>query len=266
MNMPDELLPVIEWWEKDGKKHLAIGGCILLAGLAGWGFNAWRQSRAEAAAAALAGQVSGVEALEEAAAAYGGGKSGPALRLKLAAAYLARRDEGDAQKALEIYNSLEGAEPAGYEGVAKAGKAESLEALEDWKAAGEAYKSFIDSAKGNSTLLTAAKLGLARCQARNGDKKTAIEGLEALKKTLAEDAPEKAGIDATIDTIKRWTKREPAPAAEAKPAAPEIKEPAAETKPAAPAAETKPAAPAAETKPAAPAAEAKPAAPAPAKK
>ena len=52
MNMPDELLPVIEWWEKDGKKHLAIGGCILLAGLAGWGFNAWRQSRTEAAAAA----------------------------------------------------------------------------------------------------------------------------------------------------------------------------------------------------------------------
>lgn len=272
MNIPDELLPVIEWWEKDGKKHLAIAGVAGVAALACWGWMEHRKSRRAEAQAILA-TATDADTLEAAVKAHGGGECGDALRRKLASAYLARGDEGDAEKALALYE--------GDDGSALCGRARCLEALERWPEAVAAYKAALAALDAKSYLAPGARLGLARATSQAEGRQAAIAQLEEYKKSLPEDSDEIAAIDATIDLIKRWTKREPVapppPAPEAKPAdeaakaeapkaealkveAPKTEAPKSSAAPATPAA--KPATPAA--KPAAPAA-AKPAAPAKAK-
>ena len=42
MTIPEELLPVVEWWEKDGKKTLAV---LALAGIAAGGYFGWKAWR-----------------------------------------------------------------------------------------------------------------------------------------------------------------------------------------------------------------------------
>ncbi len=84
MTIPEELLPVIEWWEKDGKQTLAIvaAAAVVVAGY--YGIKSWRQSQREAAGSALMEVAMGgdsVESLEGAVAAYGSSESGPALKL-----------------------------------------------------------------------------------------------------------------------------------------------------------------------------------------
>ena len=65
-----------------------------------------------------------------------------------------------------------------------------------------------------------AKLGAARCQAQVEGRDKALAALEELKKAYADESSV-ARIDATIDVVKRWEKREkiapPAPMALAVP-------------------------------------------------
>ena len=71
MTIPEELLPVVEWWEKDGKKTLAV---LALAGIAAggyFGWKAWREHRCDAAGEALLSAYT-TDELEEAVKSYGG--------------------------------------------------------------------------------------------------------------------------------------------------------------------------------------------------
>lgn len=238
MNIPDELLPVIEWWERSGKTHLAYVAVAGVAALAAWGYMAHRASgRAEAAAALVAS--ADVETLEAAVARHGGTPSTDALKLKLAAAYLMRADEGDAGKALAIYDEAlaSGNPAAAFDGVALAGRANSLEALERWPEAVEAYKKALDTLGDSSFLKASLRLGLARATAQAAGKEAAMAMLEEFKKNAVENKEDTASIDATIDLVKRWSKREPAaiPSSSATPA-PAVPEAAsAEPAPATPA-------------------------------
>ncbi len=242
MNIPEELLPVVEWWEKDGKKTLAIVGVAGVVALAIWAFNARRERAKDAAADALAASVSASRqvhldpqgaAAQQAIAdlvqqldAHGDSATGPLMKLVLAADYCARRGEGDLENALEIYEALvvPGATPDAYADIPFVGKAECLEALGRFDEARAAFEGFEESHP-LSTLKAAAKLGVARCLAQSGDKVGAIAHLEALKASATDD--EKPAIEMTLQLVKRWvpaSSRRPAPPPPAAPAAEEASE------------------------------------------
>lgn len=241
-NIPEELLPVIEWWERHGKNALVVVG-VSAACVAGYyGVKNWRESRRIAAADALFSAYS-VQDLEGAVAKFGDTKSGPALRQRLAQKYF---DDGNYQLALEAYEALDGKAPEGFEDVPVVGKAACLEALGQFEKACDAYRAFAES-KPKSLYALTAKLGLARTLAAQGRRDEAVKGLEAAKAEVADDEVAKSRVEATLDLVKRWEKREPLPEAVEAPAAPE----AAAAAPEAPKADGQPAeAPKAEAKPA----------------
>jgi len=271
-----ELLPLWDWWVKEGKSTvtmLIIAGAVVAAF---YGVRGYLRSREAAANAALVNAYS-ADDLEAAVSSYGSSKVGPALKLRLAKAYY---DAERYQDALETYEGLvaKADKMPALVDIAEIGRAYALEGLAKYKEAGEAYAAFAnDAAKTNSYLALTAKLGSARCTALAGDKDGAVKALDALKAALKDDKIAETRIERLTDAIKRYEPgrsprslfdaadaAEKALATEAKPAAPAAPAPAA--KPAAPAPAAKPAAPAPAAKPAAPAPAAKPAAPAPAAK
>ena len=263
-----ELLPLWDWWVKEGRSTLMM---LVIAGAAVaafYGVRGYMRSRDAAANAALVSAYT-TEDLEAAVSNYGSSKVGPAIKLRLAKSYY---DAERYQDALETYDALAakaGDIPA-FADMVEIGRAYSLEGLKKYDEARACYAAFAkDESKTNSYLALSAKLGDARCQALAGDKDGAVKALDALKATLKDDKLAEVRVERLTDAIKRYepgraprslfdaadaaekaieSEKKPAPAA--KPAAPAAKPAAPAAKPAAPAA--KPAAPVA--KPAAPAA------------
>ena len=203
MNIPEELLPVVEWWEKDGKQTVAI---LLVAGLAVagyYGVKGWRENRRLAASDALMTAYT-AEELEEAVANYGSADSGAALKMRLAKKYF---DTERYQEALDAYKALEKSAPDGFEDVPAVGAAQCLEALGRFGEAAKAYDDFVEK-KPKSFLALTAQLGSARSLAASGDKAKALERLEALKKDLEGDDAASSRVESTIALVKRWEKRE----------------------------------------------------------
>ena len=203
MNIPEELVPVVEWWEKDGKQTVAI---LAVAGIAvaGWyGWKGWSESREARASEALL-TAAQAEDLESAVANYGGTKAGPALRMRLAKRYF---DSERYEEALAEYEKLDGSAPEGFDDVPSVGRAECLEALGRTEEALKSYDAFAE-AKPKSFLALTAKIGAARCVAQLGDKTKALERLAAAKAELAGDDTSKALVESAEALVKRWEKRE----------------------------------------------------------
>ncbi len=272
-----ELLPVWDWWVKEGKSTLTM---LLIAGIVVAGFYAgrnWLRGRDAAANQALVNAFA-TDELESAVSDYGSTKVGPALRMRLAKSYY---DAERYQDALDVYDSLiaKSDKNAAFADVAVVGRAYALEGLKKFKEAQETFDGFA-KAHTNSYLLLTAQLGVIRCKALQGDKDGAAKDFDALKaKTTDELAKDR--IERMADAVKRHDPKRAARSlfdaanaaaaavdAEKKPEAPKAAEKKAEAPKAPKAAEKKaeaPKAPAtkpAEKKPEAP----KPAAPAPAKK
>ena len=223
---------------------------LLAAGLVVGGYYGVKKYVADrrAAASEAVANAYTTEELEDAVAKFKNAKVGGVLNLRLAKSYF---DAGSYESALDIYTSLEGKAPEGFEGVPAVGKAQCLEALGKFDEALAAYDAFA-AADPKSFLALTAKLGAARCVAQAGDRAKATERLEALKATVGDDELAKSRIDTTIELVKRYEKRaerslfEAADAAQkqleaevpkaedAKPEAPKAEEP---TKPEAPKAE-----------------------------
>ena len=198
-----ELLPIVEWWEKEGKSTVAVvailGACFL-----GWNmYKSYRQSQADAQSKALA-QYFTVGELEEAVVKFKGGESENLLKVNLAKEYFkAERYE----EALAVYTELDGAATEGLEGIGAIGRAYALEALEKYDEALAAFKDFQQKYPGNYLELT-AKLGEARVICEKGDKESAAEMLKALKKRYKDDEVSEMRIEAAIDFVKRYVKRQ----------------------------------------------------------
>ncbi len=212
MTIPEELLPVIEWWEKDGKKTLAIAAAAVVVVAGYYGVKNWRESRRVAAGSALMNVSMGgdsVEELEAAVASYGSSKSGAALKLRLAKAYYdaGRFDERNYHNALEIFAQLAGNAPKGFEEVPALGTAACLEGLGKADEAIKAYSDFV-AAYPASSYAVLAKIGAARCTALAGDKAKALADLAALKDALKDDDASLALVETAEDVVKRWEKRE----------------------------------------------------------
>ena len=217
MKESEELLPLIEWWEKDGKQTvtwLVIAGAIV-GGI--YGFKAWRQNQREKASDALLTSVT-VEDLETAQTSFGNAKVGPAIRLRLAKAYF---DDEKYDEALGLYEQLIGQAPDGFEDVPEVGVAQCLEAKGDFAAAAAKYDAFSE-AKPKSYLVSAAQMGAARAYAQAGDKEKALARLAAMKTAYADDEAVLAQVKSCEELVQRWEKPAPAPEAPKE-------EPAAET-------------------------------------
>ncbi len=260
-----ELLPVWDWWVKEGKSTLTM---LLIAGIVVAGFYAgrnWLRGRDAAANQALVNAFA-TDELEAAVSDYGSTKVGPALRMRLAKSYY---DAERYQDALDVYDALiaKAGKNAAFADIAVVGRAYALEGLSKFKEAQETFDGFV-KAHTNSYLLLTAQLGAIRCKALQGDKDGAAKDFDALKaKTTDELAKDR--IERMADAVKRHDPKRAArslfDAANAAAAAvdaekkPEAAPKAAEKKAEAPKAS---AAKPAEKKPEAP----KPAAPVPAKK
>ncbi len=231
MNIPQELEPVIEWWQKDGKKAVAIAavGAIIALGIYGWNAKQVKfESEASDIAYRAAFQGMGVEELEGAADSYASSKAASVIKLFLAKAYANRGEAGDLEKSVRVYEGLinDGAAPEAFAGVAEIGLASCYESLGRWADA----KKLFDACATNASSYIAfdAKLGAARCVSGLEGSEKSVAQLEALKKEVEGDFNATSKINAAIDAVKRWVKREapapaPAPAAvEAKPADPEF--------------------------------------------
>ena len=255
-----ELLPVWDWWVKEGKSTLLMLAVAALVVAGFYGVRNWLATRDAAANNALVNAYN-TDELESAVSSYGSTKVGPALRLRLAKSYY---DAERYQDALDVYDAVaaKASSNAAFADIAVIGRAYALEGLAKFKEAREAYDAYAQ-ANTNSYLLLTAQLGAARCKALEGDKDGAAKDFEALK-AAAKDDFAKNRIERMADAVKRHDPKRAARSLfdAANAAATAV---AAEKKPEAPAAPAQPAAPAApEAKPApaAPATPAKPAAPA----
>lgn len=212
MNIPEELIPVIDWWQKDGKKTVAILAC---AGLVALGVYLWiaREKRLDVEASSFAyGAGMTVEQLKTAAAEYADRDVAGVIKLRLAKAYA---EAGDFTAALDVYTALaaEKSVPVAFAFAPEFGIASCQESLGNWSEARKVYDSIVAEAKADMPVVFDAKLGSARCLAFSGDRDGAVKGLEALKAACVADTAAVETIDETIDAVKRWQKRAaPAPA------------------------------------------------------
>ena len=205
-----ELLPLIEWWEKDGKQTVAL---LAVAAIAVGGWYGWKNHRESVRAAASESLTSAytTDELEEAVSRFSGQAVEGALKLRLAKSYF---DAGRYEEALAQYEELSANPPDGFADIPVVGKAQCQEALGKFAEAAAAFDAFAE-ANPKSYLVLTAQLGAARAFAQAGDKKKALARIDALKAANKEEGIAKARIEATESIIKRY---EPKSAAAAAPA------------------------------------------------
>jgi len=194
-----ELIPLIDWWEKDGKQTVALLAVAAIA-VGGWyGWKNHRESVRDAASASLTSAYTADE-LEEAVSRFSGQPVGGALKIRLAKSYF---DAGRYEEALAQYEELAANPPDGFADIPAVGKAQCLEALGKFAEAVAAFDAFAE-ANPKSFLALTAQLGAARSLAQSGDKAKALERMEALKEANKDDGLAKARVEATESVIKRF--------------------------------------------------------------
>lgn len=194
-----ELIPLVEWWEKDGKSTVIW---LLVAAIAVGGWYGWKSHRAALKAAASDAAVNAytTEEIEESVSKFSGTATAGALKLRLAKNYF---DNGRYEEALAQYEALDGKAPDGFADVPAVGRAQCLEALKRFPEALAAFDAFVQaSPKGYLTLT--AQLGAARCLAQDGKKDEALKRLAALKGANGDDEIAAARIDATETLVQRY--------------------------------------------------------------
>ena len=199
MKINPEFLPIIEWWEKDGKQTVIW---CLIAAIAVGGWYGWKNYRASVKNAASEALISAMttDELETAATKFSSSDAAASIKIRLAKSYY---DGGRYNEAMAVYTELDGATPAAFADIPKVGKAQCLEALGKFA---DAAKAFDDYAEANpkSYLALTAQLGAARSYAQLGDKKKAVSRLDALKAANKEDSLALARIEATLELVNRY--------------------------------------------------------------
>ncbi len=194
-----EFLPIVEWWEKDGKSTV-IWAVVIAIAVGGW--YGWKSHRASVKADSSAALVETftTEEIEDAVAAYSGEKSEGALKLKLAKNYF---DSGKYEEAMALYEELGGNAPEGFADIPVVGKAQCLEALGKFAEAQAAFDKFAEE-NGKSYLALTAQLGAARCIAEAGDKTKALARIDAIKAANKGEEISLVRIEATEKCIRRF--------------------------------------------------------------
>ena len=202
MNIPEELLPVVEWWEKDGKKTAVIVVAVLAVFAAYKGYVAHREAKKVAAGSAVLTAYTTAQ-LEDAVSEFQGMAAEGVLKLRLAKSYY---DAGRYDEAKDLYDSFGGVGPEGFEDVPAVGAALCLEAVGEYDAALAAFDEFVQN-KPESLYALTAKLGAARVIALKGDKEEALKKLDAVKAEVKDDAASTAIVETMISTVRRYQKK-----------------------------------------------------------
>ncbi|MCR5414221.1 MAG: tetratricopeptide repeat protein [Kiritimatiellae bacterium] len=217
MKVPEELLPVVEWWERNGKRAMLVGGVVAVVAIVGF---SWSARRARNRAAAAQATFTAAESLldvrvgadgdgsKEAAVAKiretaGGSSSTPLQKLMLADALVSSGKAEELASARGILEEL-AAEGDSLPVICRDLPAFKLcVVLESEKKFDEARKAYEDFAGKNQKSVNAleAKLGVARCLAQSGKKDEAVDYLESLD-GLSDG--EKNLVESTVSLVKRW--------------------------------------------------------------
>jgi len=192
-----ELLPVWDWWVKEGRSTLVW---VLVAGLAVAGFYGVKNRIAARNQAASVAAVSaqGTSEIELALADAGSAPAAEVLRLRLAKSLY---DEGKYDDALAAYDACAADGNAAFADIVKVGRAFALEGKKDYAAAKAAFGEVAEG-----YLALTAKIGAARCTALAGDAAAAEKALEELKAAQAKGSPAEALVENALDLVKRPVK------------------------------------------------------------
>ena len=176
-NLPEEMLPLYDWWKANGRQFLiTLTVAVVLIG----GGIALKQVRAAKITGANQEllKASSLEELETAVAKYGSTKAGNAARLRLAKAYY---DASKYEEALGAYDTcLSKGAPQGFAEIAELGRAHALEGVGRLDEAQAAYQAF-GKKHTDHFLQPHATLGSARILTMQGKKEDAKKLLENLK-------------------------------------------------------------------------------------
>jgi tetratricopeptide (TPR) repeat protein len=201
-NLPEELLPLYDWWKEKGARSLVTAGAIALVALGALAFVHYRRGRVVEANLQLT-RANSVEELEAAVAQFGSLNAGNAARLRLAKAYY---DAAKYAEALAAYEESETRVPAEFRDIAVLGRAHSLEALERTDEALQVYRKFTDGSR-QSYLYPQAVMGLARVLTLKGQKEDARRLLEELKAEKSDQPMWEMTIANLEDIIDRYEPR-----------------------------------------------------------
>ena len=193
-----ELIPLIEWWEKDGKQ-IVLTLAVFAAAFGGWKLYQSHRESVNAAAAEAVSSAYTTGELEDAAEEYAGHEAAGAIKIRLAKNYY---DDGKYEQAAEIYDDLIANPPDGFVDIAVVGKAHCLEAENKADEALAAFDAYVGSST-NGYLVLTAKLGAVRCLVQKGDKAAATQRLTEMKTAYADDALSTARIEALEALVNR---------------------------------------------------------------
>jgi predicted negative regulator of RcsB-dependent stress response len=198
-NLPEELLPVYDWYQARGRSLLVTGATVLLVALAVLAFLRHRSNQnAEASAALMSAET--VEGLENLNGQYGRTRVGPLIRIRLAKAYFAA---GNYAAARATYEELVKRHPRHeLADIARLGHAASLEGEQSFDAALAAFDAFATGNPGHYLHATAV-MGAARCLAALQRKPEALVRLDDLIVKRA-DTPWEALARDLRDVIERF--------------------------------------------------------------
>lgn len=201
MKITPELLPLIEWWEKEGKQTIIFVAIALVAVGAFYGYRSYSANKeASASKAFVTSQL--VDDLEAANEAYGNTKAANVIKMKLAKSYF---DQGKYSEAKAIYEELGKNPVSGFDEVGAIGIAACLEAEGSYAEAAKRLDALFEE-KPASFLVLNAQIGAARCYALSGNKAKALSRLEPLKNANKGKEEVVARIDAAIDLVNRLGK------------------------------------------------------------
>lgn len=202
-NLPEELLPLYDWWKEKGAKSLITAAAVTLVAVGVLGYMQFRKAKIADANIALT-QANSVEELEGVVAKYGSLKVGNAARIRLAKAYY---DASKYEDALATYEECEAkGPPKGFEEIVTLGRAHSLEALGKSDEALSIYKSFVETGK-KSYLYPQAVMGLARVLTMQGKKDEAKKLLEELEAEKTDETAWEMAIANLEELIDRYEPR-----------------------------------------------------------
>lgn len=202
-NLPEELLPLYDWWRSKGPQSLITFGAVVLVCGAVWAFKYYRTAKIAAANQAFL-QAHSLEDLEGVVAQYGSFKAGNAARLRLAKAYF---DAGKAQESLDLYElCLKKGAPQGFREIAELGRAHALEALNRLDDALTAYQEF-ERDRTDHFLQPQSVMGIARVLTLQGKKDEAWKRLENLKAAKTGDATWEMAVAQLQGVVDRYEPR-----------------------------------------------------------
>ena len=197
-----ELIPLWDWWVKEGKSTLVMLLVVAL-GVAGfYGVRSYLRGRNAVIAQTLQ-QANTPEELATAVSDYGSSSAGVGLKLRLAKSHY---DADHFQDALDVYEAVlkDAGKDDPFHDIAELGRAFSLEGLKKYAEASEAFSAYAsDEAKSHDGFRLTAKLGVARCKAQQGDVAGAEADLNALK-DAATDEQQKSRIEGMLNLLKHY--------------------------------------------------------------